>query len=82
MTCSGEGDRPVDLAVEDEQQRQTRESHERWHLTMQRRWGDAAATINRALDDLVADVPTDCSVRSGVKAVRRSTQALGRRLGV
>jgi hypothetical protein len=71
----------LEAVDEHEQQRQTREAHEQWCRTMTRCWGEAATTINRALDDLVADVPTDSAVRSGVRAVRRSTQALGRRLG-
>jgi hypothetical protein len=40
------------------------------------------ATINGSLDELAGSVPLDHSARSGVRAIRRSTAALGPRLGL
>lgn len=43
-------------------------------------WRQASATINGALDRLLAAASLDPGARSGVRAIRRSTDALGRRL--
>ena len=73
----------LEAVDEREQLRQTRAAHERWRRELQRTWGEAAATINEALDAFAApaEVHHDHHVMSGVRAVRRSAQALGRRLG-
>jgi hypothetical protein len=46
-----------------------------------REWRRTSATINDSLDRLCNAVSLDPRQRSGVRAVRRSTDALGRRLG-
>jgi hypothetical protein len=44
-------------------------------------WRQTRAAINDSLDRLCASVSLDHGQHSGVRAIRRSTDALGRRLG-
>jgi hypothetical protein len=69
--------------TEQEQRAITDAAHLAWSRTMRRRWGEAAAQINAVLDAFSEPqaVHGDRRVMSGVRAVRRSTEALGRRIG-
>jgi len=70
-------------AVSEEEQRNlTRAVRDAEEERLRREWRQAEATINGELDRLSAAVSLDPGARSGVRAVRRSTDALGRRLGV
>jgi hypothetical protein len=61
----------------------TRRSHAEWDRSLRRRWGEAAQTINGVLDDFVASsaVRNDNRLRSSLRAVRRSVDAVGRSVG-
>lgn len=48
---------------------------------LRREWRQTSTTINGELDRLLAAVTLDPGQRNGVRAIRRSTDALGRRLG-
>jgi hypothetical protein len=48
----------------------------------QQAWQRADRRIGEALDDFQAEAPTDLRLNSGVRAVRRASAAVGRRLGL
>jgi hypothetical protein len=66
---------------EEEQASITRAVRQGEQERLRREWRRTRATINGELDRLSAAVSLDPGARSGVRAVRRSTDALGRRLG-
>jgi hypothetical protein len=66
----------------EEQERQTRAAQRGEQERLRREWRQTSATINDALDRLASAVRLDPSAWSSVRAVRRSTDALGRRLGL
>jgi hypothetical protein len=66
---------------EEEQAALTRAVRNAERERLLREWRQTRATINGELDRLSAAVSLDHGQRSGVRAVRRSTDALGRRLG-
>jgi hypothetical protein len=69
-------------AVSEEEQRNlTRAVRDAEHERLLREWRRTSTTINGELDRLSAAVSLDHGQRSGIRAVRRSTDALGRRLG-
>jgi hypothetical protein len=85
----GYTDRPRDAlhgepeAVPASYQRHLCEEARRGELEQRRRaWRRADERIGEALDDFQAEVPTDPRLTSGVRAVRRASAAVGRRLGL
>jgi hypothetical protein len=74
--------REPEAVSEEEQQRQTRAVQRGEQERLRREWRQTSATINAALDRLASSVRLDPGAWSSVRAVRRSTDALGRKLGL
>jgi hypothetical protein len=64
-----------------ELERMTRAVRDAEHERLLSEWRRTRTTINGELDRLSAAVSLDPGARSGVRAIRRSTDALGRKLG-
>jgi hypothetical protein len=59
--------------------RLTRRAHDEQQAQLQQAWNETQATINHALDGFTAYAPA--ALDSSIRAVRRSTAQLGRKLG-
>jgi hypothetical protein len=66
----------------DEQARQTAAVRRGEQERLRREWRRTSSTINAALDQLADAVRLDPDARSGLRAVRRSTDAMGHKLGL
>jgi hypothetical protein len=62
-----------------EQERQTANAHRRWQAERRKRWGEAAQTINGAMDEF-SNGAIDRRLASDLRAIRRSTECVSRRL--
>ena len=71
----------LEAVSEEEQRNISRAVRDAEHELLLREWRRTSSAINGELDRLSAAVSLDHGQRSGVRAVRRSTDALGRRLG-
>jgi hypothetical protein len=65
---------------EETQRRQTLSARRREQARLRAAFDETSAKINGSLDELSSRVALPPGARSGVRAVRRSTAALGRRL--
>jgi hypothetical protein len=72
-------DRDAEAVPADYQRQISELARRKWRQREADAYTEASNAINGALDQLQATVPKSDAVRSGIRAVRRSTAALGRR---
>jgi hypothetical protein len=73
-------DPSAECVSETEQRRQTVLAHREWRVRRQRAWIETRGTIDAALDAFVVSVGNDHALAGSVRAVRRSCDAVARKV--